>query len=247
MLEECFAQWATRHFGLALQLARSTAESCLNRPGIQELSSSGAKTSTALKTSQNISKHLGETRSEERKTSSSTPFGMTSLACKTSKVTISMQSFRRGMPLLPAFPEDPSALGIDFQPGEGGHPNRRWGGLWLGPLGALRARQVPSLPVFESLHAALGLSGGDLQQLGWPEVGALHVRGAPRSMGSGPVPPLACEISTLWLPQGFLEAYPLQKTAYRRANGGSGAPGMHEEVVPKFATLDANDLEERPY
>ena len=40
-LEECFAQWANQHFGLALQLARSTAESCLNRPGIQELSSLG--------------------------------------------------------------------------------------------------------------------------------------------------------------------------------------------------------------
>ena len=46
--------------------------------------------------------------------------------------------------------------------------------------------------------------------------------------------------------QGFLEAYPLQKTAYRRANGGSGAPGMYEEVTPKFAAPDANDLEERP-
>ena len=44
--------------------------------------------------------------------------------------------------------------------------------------------------------------------------------------------------------ESFLEAYPLQKTAYRHANGGSGAPNMHEDVVPKFQTA-SNDLEER--
>ena len=32
------------------------------------------------------------------------------------------------------------------------------------------------------------------------------------------------------------KAYALQKTAYRRANGGSGAPGMHDEVAAKFVS-----------
>lgn len=32
----------------------------------------------------------------------------------------------------------------------------------------------------------------------------------------------------------FFEVFPLAKTAYRRANGGSSAPGVHEDVEPKF-------------
>ena len=32
----------------------------------------------------------------------------------------------------------------------------------------------------------------------------------------------------------FFEAFTLQKTAYRRANGGSTAPGVHEGVEPRF-------------
>ena len=42
----------------------------------------------------------------------------------------------------------------------------------------------------------------------------------------------------------MLQAYPLQKTAYRRANGGSGSPGVHEEVLPKFVTSTVN-IQER--
>ncbi len=30
----------------------------------------------------------------------------------------------------------------------------------------------------------------------------------------------------------------MQKTAYRRANGGSGAPGVHEDVAPKFVSAE---------
>ena len=41
-----------------------------------------------------------------------------------------------------------------------------------------------------------------------------------------------------------MEAYPLQKTAYRHANGGSGAPGVHDDVPPKFMTPMGNDLED---
>ena len=41
------------------------------------------------------------------------------------------------------------------------------------------------------------------------------------------------------------QAYPLQKTAYRRANGGSGSPGVHEDVLPKFVTSTALNIQER--
>lgn len=33
----------------------------------------------------------------------------------------------------------------------------------------------------------------------------------------------------------FVEVFLLQKTAYRRANGGSTAPSMHEGVEPRFS------------
>lgn len=41
------------------------------------------------------------------------------------------------------------------------------------------------------------------------------------------------------------QAYPLQKTAYRRANGGSGAPGVHDDVAPKFVTSTSLSIKER--
>lgn len=36
----------------------------------------------------------------------------------------------------------------------------------------------------------------------------------------------------------------MQKTAYRRANGGSGAPGIHEDVAPKFVSTEVSDWKE---
>ena len=42
-----------------------------------------------------------------------------------------------------------------------------------------------------------------------------------------------------------MQAYPLQKTAYRRANGGSGSPGVHEDVLPKFVTSTALNIQQR--
>ena len=36
--------------------------------------------------------------------------------------------------------------------------------------------------------------------------------------------------------QRFVECFLLQKTAYRRANGGSTAPSLHEDVDPRFIT-----------
>lgn len=41
------------------------------------------------------------------------------------------------------------------------------------------------------------------------------------------------------------QAYPLQKTAYRRANGGSGAPGVHEDAVPRAVSACPADWQER--
>eukprot|EP00438_Fugacium_kawagutii_P001358 Skav232150 [mRNA] locus=scaffold1040:215287:236408:- [translate_table: standard] len=43
--------------------------------------------------------------------------------------------------------------------------------------------------------------------------------------------------------KSFNKVYPLQKTAYRHANGGSGAPGVHEDVSPRFVPAAALDVE----
>ena len=37
----------------------------------------------------------------------------------------------------------------------------------------------------------------------------------------------------------------MQKTAYRRANGGSGAPGVFDDVAPKFLTFTSLSIKER--
>ena len=42
----------------------------------------------------------------------------------------------------------------------------------------------------------------------------------------------------------FLEVFPLAKTAYRRANGGSSAPGVHENVELKYLTEELEMKEE---
>lgn len=44
----------------------------------------------------------------------------------------------------------------------------------------------------------------------------------------------------------FSDAFSLQKTAYRRANGGTTAPNVHEDVKPRFVpqhSLDASAVE----
>ena len=38
----------------------------------------------------------------------------------------------------------------------------------------------------------------------------------------------------------FFQVFPLAKTAYRRANGGSSAPGVNEDVEAKFIDMDPN-------
>ena len=38
----------------------------------------------------------------------------------------------------------------------------------------------------------------------------------------------------------FSDAFSLQKTAYRRANGGTTAPNVHEDVRPRFLPHTAN-------
>ena len=42
----------------------------------------------------------------------------------------------------------------------------------------------------------------------------------------------------------FFEVFPLAKTAYRRANGGSSAPGVHEDVEPKYLAEEVQVKEE---
>ena len=50
------------------------------------------------------------------------------------------------------------------------------------------------------------------------------------------VPYQAALLRSSWQPLrlAFTEAFSLQKTAYRRANGGTTAPNVHEDVRPRF-------------
>ncbi|CAK9105902.1 unnamed protein product [Durusdinium trenchii] len=138
-------------------------------------------------------------------------------------VTISMQSFKRGMPLLPAFPSEAAVTEIDA-----GEPYglRRW------------LRYEPNSQKFH-LSSYLQVF---LARLGY-QVDTYE------SLDGQTLVPYQCVVRRdQWelLRERFLSAYALQKTAYRRANGGSGAPGMHEEVVPKFVVLPRDEhLQER--
>jgi len=126
-------------------------------------------------------------------------------------VVLSMQSFKRGMPLLPARADEPSITSIDA--GE--------------PLGLHRwIRFEPESPKFQ-LFQYLPLF---VERLG------LKIEAYDRLDGQVLVPYQCVVRRDAWesIRERFNVAYPLQKTAYRHANGGSGAPGMHEDVPPRF-------------
>ena len=44
------------------------------------------------------------------------------------------------------------------------------------------------------------------------------------------------------MPQALSQAYPLQKTAYRHANGGSGAPGIQDTAFSHSKSLREEDV-----
>lgn len=137
-------------------------------------------------------------------------------------VVISMQSFKRGMPLLPAYPDEHCLTEIDA-----GEPFglRRW------------VRYEPSTKKFQLAHYLPIF----MQRLGF-EIEAYN------SLDGQKLVPYQCVVRRAdWeqMRSRFLVAYPLQKTAYRRANGGSGSPGVHEDVLPKFVTPTAVNIQER--
>ena len=134
-------------------------------------------------------------------------------------VVLSMQSFKRGMPLLPAYHSEKALTEINAGKAHGLS-------RWL-RYGSKKFQLSEYLPCF-------------LERLGFQvdTYGTLD--------GQKLVPYMCVVRRDQWeqARERFWEAYPLQKTAYRHANGGSGAPGMHEEVVPKFQTPE-NDLASR--
>ncbi|CAL1140009.1 unnamed protein product [Cladocopium goreaui] len=137
-------------------------------------------------------------------------------------VVISMQSFKRGMPLLPAYPDEHCLTEIDAGERFG---LRRW--VRYEPR-STKFQLAQYLPVF-------------MERLGF-EIGAYN------SLDGQKLVPYQCVVRRAdWeqMRSRFLEAYPLQKTAYRRANGGSGSPGVHEDVLPKFVTSTALNIQER--
>jgi len=137
-------------------------------------------------------------------------------------VVISMQSFKRGMPLLPAHPDEPSIADIDAGESFG---LRRW--LRYEPS-SKKFHLAQYLPIF-------------MERLGF-NIEAFN------SLDGQKLVPYQCVVRRSdWeqMRYRFLEAYPLQKTAYRRANGGSGSPGVHEDVAPKFVAPTELNLQER--
>ena len=137
-------------------------------------------------------------------------------------VVISMQSFKRGMPLLPAYPNEASVTDI--------HAGERCG---------LR-RWVRYEPSTKKFHLAQYLPIF-MERLGF-QIEAYN------SLDGQILVPYQCVVRRAdWeqMRTSFLEAYPLQKTAYRRANGGSGAPGVHDDVAPKFVTYTSLSIKER--
>lgn len=132
-------------------------------------------------------------------------------------VVVSMQSFKRGMPLLPAFDDEQPDTEIDA-----GEPYglKRW--VRYETAGTQKFHLPEYLKIF-------------LSRLGY-EVETYD------SLDSETLVPYQCVLKREdWelVHARFHEAYPLQKTAYRRANGGSGAPGVHEDVVPKIVSAAA--------
>lgn len=134
-------------------------------------------------------------------------------------VVLSMQSFKRGMPLLPAHLSEKALTEINA-----GHAH----GLprWVRYV----SQRFQLSEYLASFFARLGFQVDTYDTLD----------------GQKLVPYMCVLRREQWeqARERFWEAYPLQKTAYRHANGGSGAPGMHEEVLPKFQT-PSNDLAHR--
>ena len=138
-------------------------------------------------------------------------------------VVVSMQSFKRGMPLLPAFADEQPDTEIDAGQQYG---LKRW--VRYEPVGT-RKFHLP-----DYLKAFLARLGHEVETYD--------------SLDGETLVPYQCVLKREdWelVHARFHEAYPLQKTAYRRANGGSGAPGVHEDVAPKVVSAEVANWQER--
>lgn len=138
-------------------------------------------------------------------------------------VVVSMQSFKRGMPLLPALEHEKPITEIDAGQIYG---LKRWV-----RFEAVGTRKFHLTEYLKAFCARLGF-----------EVDTYD------SLDGETLVPYQCVLPREeWekVQERFREGYPLQKTAYRRANGGSGAPGIHEDVAPKFVSTEVSDWKER--
>ncbi|CAJ1345464.1 unnamed protein product [Effrenium voratum] len=125
---------------------------------------------------------------------------------------LSMQSFKRGMPLVPS--RRPATVEIDAGERVG---FRHWARFEPGDFGSDNFQLAQYVQHFlasvgEELRTFHTLDGCEL------------------------VPYQCVVVRQEWekVRATLLSLYPLQKTAYRRANGGSSAPALHEDVEPKF-------------
>jgi len=127
-------------------------------------------------------------------------------------MALSIQSFKRGMPLVPS---GEPIITIDAGERLG---LKHWARFQPGQSGSGRKFRLSEyLSVFlnaigEEIHPFDVLDGRELV-------------------------PYQCVVRRSdWqaVRKHFFEVFPLAKTAYRRANGGSSAPGVHEDVDPKF-------------
>ncbi|CAK9011780.1 unnamed protein product, partial [Durusdinium trenchii] len=101
LCEDRFANWAREHFSLVLSSARRTALAYLNRPGVVQLREQDRRRSAGCAPESRF------TAAERARL----PWG--SGAAPGFYVIISLQSFKRGMPLLPAYKTEPSLTEID--------------------------------------------------------------------------------------------------------------------------------------
>ncbi|CAK9047789.1 unnamed protein product, partial [Durusdinium trenchii] len=132
-------------------------------------------------------------------------------------VVISMQSFKRGMPLLPALDVEHCCCEIDLGATKG---LRRWRRWEPEPVGS-RFRLGPYL---RSLVKCLGAEIETYDSLD----------------GQTLVPYQCVVLRSAWDPlrEDLLSVEQLQRSAYRRANGGSSAPALQEEVTPRFVPME---------
>ncbi|CAK9014352.1 unnamed protein product [Durusdinium trenchii] len=132
-------------------------------------------------------------------------------------MVLSIQSFKRGMPLVPC---GEPIITIDAGERLG---MKHWARFQPGSYGSTKFR------LSQYLTAFLKAIGEDLETFD--------------TLDSRELVPYQCVVRRAdWMAvkDRFFEVFPLAKTAYRRANGGPSAPGVHEDVDAKFLSDESN-------